>query len=76
MPVLSLSAHALSLHRVGGIVFDVAAFTNLQHDHLDYYGVEHYFCQGLFTPKHSRAGVVCVCDDEIRVVAWHERPYR
>ena len=31
--VIELSAHALSLHRVDGIVFDVAAFTNLQHDH-------------------------------------------
>ena len=64
--VIELSAHALSLHRVDGIVFDVAAFTNLQHDHLDYYGdMEHYFAAKalLFTPEHSRAGVVCV-DDE------------
>ena len=64
--VIELSAHALSLHRVDGIVFDVAAFTNLQHDHLDYYGdMEHYFAAKalLLTPSHSRAGVVCV-DDE------------
>ena len=71
--VIELSAHALSLHRVDGIVFDVAAFTNLQHDHLDYYGdMEHYFAAKalLFTPEHSRAGVVCV-DDE-----WGRRPGR
>ncbi len=44
--VTELSAHALSLHRVDGIVFDVAAFTN-SHDHLDYYGdMEHYCRQG------------------------------
>lgn len=64
--VIELSAHALSLHRVDGIVFDVAAFTNLQHDHLDYYGdMENYFQAKalLFTPEHSRRGVVCV-DDE------------
>jgi len=64
--VIELSAHALSLHRVDGVVFDVAAFTNLQHDHLDYYGdMEHYFAAKalLFTPEHSRAAVVCV-DDE------------
>ena len=63
--VIELSAHALSLHRVDGVVFDVAAFTNLQHDHLDYYGdMEHYFAAKalLFTPEHSRAGVVCVDD--------------
>lgn len=64
--IIELSAHALSLHRVDGIVFDVAAFTNLQHDHLDYYGdMENYFQAKalLFTPEHSRRGVVCV-DDE------------
>lgn len=64
--VVETSAHALSLNRVDGIVFDVAAFTNLQHDHLDYYGdMEHYFeaKRILFTPAHCRQGVVCV-DDE------------
>ena len=64
--VIETSAHAISLHRVDGIVFDVAGFTNLQHDHLDYYGdMEHYFeaKRMLFTPEHSRRGVVCV-DDE------------
>ncbi|MGO3796057.1 MAG: UDP-N-acetylmuramoyl-L-alanyl-D-glutamate--2,6-diaminopimelate ligase [Pauljensenia sp.] len=64
--VVETSAHALSLNRVDGIVFDVAGFTNLQHDHLDYYGdMEHYYeaKRLLFTPAHSRQGVVCV-DDE------------
>ena len=71
--VIELSAHALSLHRVDGIVFDVAAFTNLQHDHLDYYGdMENYFQAKalLFTPEHSRCAVVCV-DDE-----WVASPSR
>ncbi len=35
--VLEVSAHALSQERVYGIDFDVAIFTNLTHDHLDYY---------------------------------------
>lgn len=35
--VLEVSAHALSQERVHGIDFDVAIFTNLTHDHLDYY---------------------------------------
>ncbi len=67
---LETSAHAISLDRIDGIVFDVAAFTNLQHDHLDYYGdMEHYFQakKSLFTPAHSKQGVVCV-DDE-----WGQR---
>lgn len=35
--VLEVSAHALSQDRVHGIDFDIAIFTNLTHDHLDYY---------------------------------------
>lgn len=35
--VLEVSAHALSQERVHGIDFDIAIFTNLTHDHLDYY---------------------------------------
>ncbi len=64
--VIETSSHALSFGRVDGVVFDVAAFTNLQHDHLDYYGdMEHYFAakKELFMPVHSKRGVVCV-DDE------------
>lgn len=68
--IVEVSAHALSLNRIDNIVFDVAAFTNLQHDHLDYYGdMESYFTakKSLFTPVHSKQGVVCV-DDE-----WGQR---
>jgi UDP-N-acetylmuramoyl-L-alanyl-D-glutamate--2,6-diaminopimelate ligase len=35
--VLEVSAHGLSQERVLGVDFDAAAFTNLSHDHLDYY---------------------------------------
>ncbi|HKK44355.1 MAG TPA: UDP-N-acetylmuramoyl-L-alanyl-D-glutamate--2,6-diaminopimelate ligase [Balneolaceae bacterium] len=35
--VMEVSSHALDQERVGGINFDVAAFTNLSHDHLDYH---------------------------------------
>jgi len=36
--VMEVSSHALALHRVDGIDFDVAAFTNLTQDHLDFHG--------------------------------------
>ena len=35
---MEVSSHALALHRVDGITFDVAVFTNLTQDHLDFHG--------------------------------------
>ena len=35
--VMEVSSHALTLDRVGGVHFDVAAFTNLTEDHLDFH---------------------------------------
>jgi UDP-N-acetylmuramoyl-L-alanyl-D-glutamate--2,6-diaminopimelate ligase len=41
---MEVSSHALALHRVDGIEFDVAVFTNLTQDHLDLHGtMEEYF---------------------------------
>ncbi|QNO36504.1 UDP-N-acetylmuramoyl-L-alanyl-D-glutamate--2,6-diaminopimelate ligase [Protaetiibacter sp. SSC-01] len=60
---VEVSAQALSRHRVDGLVFDVAGFTNLSHDHLDDYAdMEEYFQAKLplFTPEHARRGVVCL----------------
>ncbi len=36
--VLEVSSHGLAMHRVDCAHFEVAAFTNLTHDHLDYHG--------------------------------------
>lgn len=41
---LEVSSHALVQHRVRGIEFDAAIFTNLSQDHLDYHGtMDDYF---------------------------------
>lgn len=36
--VLEASSHALAQHRLDGVRFDVAVFTNLSQDHLNYHG--------------------------------------
>jgi UDP-N-acetylmuramoyl-L-alanyl-D-glutamate--2,6-diaminopimelate ligase len=42
--VMEVSSHALALHRVAGIQYDVAVFTNLSQDHLDFHpDMEDYF---------------------------------
>ncbi|HUO26492.1 MAG TPA: UDP-N-acetylmuramoyl-L-alanyl-D-glutamate--2,6-diaminopimelate ligase [Candidatus Aquilonibacter sp.] len=49
--VMEVSSHALAQERVYGIPFDVAVFTNLTRDHLDYHAtMEQYFAakQALF----------------------------
>lgn len=67
---VEVSAQALSRHRVDGLVFDIAGFTNLSHDHLDdYASMDEYFeaKRELFQPDRARRGVVTV-DSE-----WGER---
>ncbi len=68
--VMEVSSHALHQHRVDGVVYDIALFTNLSQDHLDYHpSMEDYFDvkADLFTPERALAGVVCVDD------AWGRR---
>jgi UDP-N-acetylmuramoyl-L-alanyl-D-glutamate--2,6-diaminopimelate ligase len=48
---MEVSSHALAMQRVAGVAFDVAVFTNLTRDHLDYHqDMETYFAakRGLF----------------------------
>ncbi len=68
--VMEVSSHALALHRVDQVRYDIALFTNLSQDHLDFHGsMEDYFLAkaSLFTPSRSARGVVCVDD------AWGRR---
>lgn len=62
---MEVSSHALALHRVNGMHFDVAVFTNLGRDHLDLHeSMEAYFRAkaSLFTPQLSAVGVTNVDD--------------
>jgi UDP-N-acetylmuramoyl-L-alanyl-D-glutamate--2,6-diaminopimelate ligase len=58
---MEVSSHGLDQERVGGLRFDVAVFTNLSQDHLDYHAsMEEYFeaKAKLFTPERSDLAVV------------------
>jgi UDP-N-acetylmuramoyl-L-alanyl-D-glutamate--2,6-diaminopimelate ligase len=63
---MEVSSHALALSRVEGLAFDVAVFTNLTQDHLDFHGTFDAYRlakRRLFellaaSPKPARAAVV------------------
>ena len=42
--VMEVSSHAVTLERIGGFRFDVAAFTNLTEDHLDFHKTMDAYC--------------------------------
>lgn len=62
---MEVSSHALSVHRVDGIWFNAVCFTNLSHDHLDFYrDIDEYFAAklSLFDPARA-AAAACNLDD-------------
>ncbi len=53
---IEVSSHAVSLNRIGGAHFDIAAFTNLSQDHLDFHtDMDSYFAAKatLFSYKYA-----------------------
>lgn len=63
--VTEVSSHALALNRVAALTFDVAAFTNLTQDHLDFHRtMEGYGAAKarLFTELRPRAAVINLDD--------------
>ncbi|OGD28407.1 MAG: UDP-N-acetylmuramoyl-L-alanyl-D-glutamate--2,6-diaminopimelate ligase [Candidatus Aminicenantes bacterium RBG_19FT_COMBO_65_30] len=64
--VMEVSSHALEQKRVWGVSYDVAVFTNLTGEHLDYHpSMEGYFeaKRKLFTLNHKRSAAVVNMDD-------------
>ena len=67
---MEVSSHALVQHRVRGIEFDAAVFTNLTQDHLDYHGtMEAYFdakallFESLEAQSHKKGRAIINADD-------------
>ena len=69
---MEVSSHALALGRVSGTFYEVAIFTNLSQDHLDFHGnLEKYYATKslLFSPGYARVGVVNIDDAHGRRLA-------
>ncbi len=65
--VMEVSSHSLDLHRVDNLDFDIAIFTNLAHDHLDFHGtVENYLKakKKLFDGLKPEAYAIVNADDK------------
>ena len=63
---MEISSHALAQHRVDGLTVDVAGYTNLSRDHLDYHRTmaEYFEAKAvLFSPPYAHRAVVCLDDD-------------
>ncbi len=66
--VMEVSSHAIDQERVGGFLFDVAAFTNLTHDHLDYHKTMENYCDVKAKLFRQCKKAVINCDD-----SWYAR---
>lgn len=67
---MEVSSHALVQHRVRGVEFDAAVFTNLTQDHLDFHGtMEKYseakslLFEALSSQKHKKGRAIINIDD-------------
>ena len=67
--VMEVSSHALALHRVHGIEFDIGVFTNLTQDHLDFHGTMQAYAEAkaeLF--KISKNAAINIDDEYSKVM--------
>ncbi|HED4458764.1 UDP-N-acetylmuramoyl-L-alanyl-D-glutamate--2,6-diaminopimelate ligase [Pasteurella multocida] len=73
---IEVSSHGLVQHRVEALAFDVAIFTNLSRDHLDYHqSMENYALakKRLFTELHSQYQIINA-DDSVGQTWLQEQP--
>ena len=66
--VMEVSSHAIALERVGGMYFDVAAFTNLSEDHLIFHKTMDNYCDTKAKLFHRCNAAVINRDD-----TWYPR---
>jgi len=74
---MEVSSHALDQARVAGVAFDVAVFTNLTRDHLDYHGDMDAYAAAkarLFDFPHLEAAVINADDRFGQALVTRTRP--
>jgi UDP-N-acetylmuramoyl-L-alanyl-D-glutamate--2,6-diaminopimelate ligase len=65
--VMEVSSHALVMHRVDGMEFDVAVFTNLNHEHLDFHLTMDAYREAkgrLFKKMKRKVGIAIINRDD------------
>ena len=65
--IMEVSAHAIALHKMQGILSEVAIFTNFSQDHLDFFGTMENYAntkKSFFTQKYVK-NVVANVDDSL-----------
>ena len=66
--IMEVSSHAIALDRVAGLHYEVAAFTNLTEDHLDFHKTMEHYCDTKAELFHRCSKAVANQDD-----AWFDR---
>ena len=66
--IMEVSSHAIALDRVAGITYDVASFTNLTEDHLDFHKTMENYCDTKAILFHRCRKAVGNRDDH-----WYDR---
>ena len=66
--IMEVSSHAIALDRVAGLHYEVAAFTNLTEDHLDFHKTMEHYCD-------TKAELFCRCNKAVANLddAWFDR---
>lgn len=74
--IMEVSSHGLVQNRIGNLLFEVVAFTNLSRDHLDYHlDMEDYFTAKtlLFTKHLQETGTAIITCGEGEASIWSDR---
>ncbi len=71
--VMEVSAHALDMHRIDGVRFACAGFTNLSQDHLDYFGSMDKYLEAKLLISSMTDSISVNVDDERVAKAFEAR---